>query len=79
MDKQQWRQRIAVDTEAFLDAGGVIEQLPRKQVCPKSMRWARRRGYDYTPWERVGGSETTKNCTQLDEGCYMTKALDTGD
>ena len=77
MTKEKIRQRIAEQTEAFLSAGGVIEQIPRVIFCPKSMQWARDRGMDYVPWEKMGGEGFGYYVNDVEatgEGCYITRA-----
>jgi hypothetical protein len=79
MSKEKLRQRIAEQTAEYLASGGVIEQVPRKPFCPKSMMWAQRRGFDYQPWCRVGSAEHLQDSVQVDEGCYVKKTFQTGD
>ena len=49
MSKETLRKAIAKHVESYLDRG-VIEQVPGVIFCPANMDWARRRGWDYTPW-----------------------------
>ena len=79
MSKERLRKRIAQQTKEFLAAGGVIEIIPRLVFCPASMAWARRRGWDYTPWQARGemggvgaGGVSVFEAQQIGEGCYMT-------
>jgi hypothetical protein len=78
--KQRLRKRIALQTQDFLDAGGVIEQVPRVIFCPANMPWARERGWDYTPWQVRGemggvggGGLNVFEVQHLEEGCFLTK------
>ena len=49
-------------------------EVPRVIFCPYHMHWARRRGWDYTPWTKLGGLMTVwPSKIKLSEGCYMTK------
>ena len=75
MNKERLRKRIAQQTKEFLAAGGVIEIIPRLVFCPASMAWARRRGWDYTPWASKGGlgyGYHIQDVVNLEEGCFMT-------
>ena len=81
MSKETLRKAIAKQTEEYLARGGVIEKVPRVIFCPASMPWARRRGWDYTPWQTRGemggvgaGGLNVFEVQQLEEGCYLTKA-----
>lgn len=43
MSKAEWREKIAADTEAFLQAGGVIEELPYNplaEIAARVGRWS---------------------------------------
>ena len=72
MIKERLRKAIAQQTQEYLDAGGVIEQVPRVIFCPASMHWARKRGWDYTPWTQLGGADFFAGKKVLCEGCYET-------
>ena len=81
MNKEKLRKAIARQTKEYLARGGVIEIVPRVIFCPASMPWARKRGWDYTPWQSngemggVGGQGLNVfEVQQLEEGCYLTKA-----
>jgi hypothetical protein len=54
MGKEQLREQLARDTAIFLSQGGCIEEVPRRQVCPTTMPWALKRGFDYSPWDKAG-------------------------
>lgn len=73
MIKERLRKAIARQTKEYLDSGGVIEQVPRVIFCPASMQWARIRGWDYTPWTQIGGSDFFAGKIVLCEGCYETR------
>jgi hypothetical protein len=80
MIKERLRKAIAEQTEDYLGRGGVIEKVPRVIHCPESMPWARKRGWDYTPWQSHGemggvgaGGMNVFEVQQLEDGCYMTK------
>ena len=80
MIKERLRKAIEQQTQEYLDAGGVIEQVPRVIFCPASMHWARKRGWDYTPWQSRGemggvggGGLNIFEVQQIGEGCYLTK------
>ncbi len=83
MNKERLRKQIEEQTQEYLDGGGAIETVPRIVFCPRHMEWARRRGWDYTPWALrgfpVGGEWSNEGgdgqfYERLAEGCYMTKA-----
>ena len=57
MSKEQDRQRIARDVEAFLSAGGKIEVVESKRVAPDHMKWVALRGMDYEVWDEIGGAD----------------------
>ena len=57
MSKEQDRQRIARDVEAFLASGGKIEVVESRRVVPKHMQWIARRGMDYQVWDEIGGED----------------------
>ena len=71
-DKEKLRKEIAEQTEAFIKAGGVIEIIPPVSFCPESMDWARERGLDWMPWERMGEYSDGRYYF-LDHGCYETR------
>ena len=75
--KQRLRKRIAGQVKDFLVSGGVIEIIPPRRVCPAHMGWIGDRGWDYTPWSSLGGSDFFSGQTVLDEGCYHTKPTKT--
>ena len=77
--KEKLRRQIARDTEEFLAKGGVIEIVPPVRFCPKSMKWARDRGLDYTPWDSLGSDFSVGNTYWLGDGGYLTKAAPTED
>ena len=79
MNKERLRKRIAQQTKEFLAAGGVIEILPRLIFCPANMQWARKRGWDYTPWVKLGSPDFFAEQINVGEGCYMKKPARTGD
>ena len=77
MSKETLRKAIAKHVREYLARGGVIEQVPRVVFCPAHMKWARDRGFDYTPWASQGGlgfGYYVQDVVNLDEGCFMTKA-----
>ena len=78
MIKERLRKAIARQTHEYLDAGGVIEQVPRVIFCPANMHWARKRGWDYTPWTKLGSDEGMELQERLEEGCYRTKPAPVG-
>ena len=79
MIKEIMRRRIAAQTKEYLAKGGVIEQVPRVIFCPANMPWARARGWDYTPWVKLGGPDFFAEQINLSEGCYMRKPAKIGD
>ena len=79
MMKEIMRRRIAAQTKEYLAKGGVIEKVPRVIFCPFNMPWARARGWDYTPWVKLGGPDFFAEQINLDEGCYMRKPAKIGD
>lgn len=78
MSKETLRKAIQRHTKEFLDRGGVIEVIPRVIFCPAHMGWARKRGWDYTPWNVLGGmggmgdGVSIFEVQNLGEGCYLT-------
>ena len=81
MNKDRLRKQIEEQTQEYLDGGGEIETVPRIVFCPLHMEWARRRGWDYTPWSKKGfplGSEQSLEggdgqwTERLASGCYLT-------
>ena len=78
MSKETLRKAIQRHTREFLARGGVIEVVPRVIQCPKNMDWARKRGWDYTPWNVLGGmggmgdGVSIFEVQNLGEGCYLT-------
>ena len=75
MSKETLRKAIAKHVEDYLKRGGVIEKVPRVIFCPASMPWARKRGWDWTPWNQkgcLGDQITVFEVQQLEEGCYLT-------
>ena len=81
MSKERLRKAIVKHVKDYIDRGGVIEKVPRVIFCPASMPWARRRGWDYTPWQSRGemggigpGGQNIFEVQQLEEGCFMTNA-----
>lgn len=79
MSKERLRKIIARQTREFLAKGGVIEIVPRVIFCPAHMQWARDRGFDYTPWSKVGGPDFFAEQMVLGEGCYLKKPTRTED
>ena len=79
MSKERLRKIIARQTREFLAKGGVIEIVPRVICCPPHMKWARDRGWDYTPWNVLGGmggigdGVSIFEVQNLGHGCYLTK------
>ena len=76
MSKEGLRKAIACHTEEYLGRGGVIEKVPRVIFCPPHMEWARKRGWDWMPWNQKGslGDQTRVfEIQQIEEGCYLTK------
>ena len=73
MSKEELRKAIAEHVEEFLARGGVIEKVPRVIFCPANMPWARKRGWDYTPWTQLGGPDFFADQIVVEEGCYMKK------
>ena len=76
MSKERLRKAIAQQTQEYLDAGGVIEQVPRVICCPPHMGWARRRGLDWSSWSHIGGlgfGDYIQDVVNLEEGCFMRK------
>lgn len=82
MNKDRLRKQIEEQTQEYLDGGGAIETVPRIVFCPRHMEWARRRGWDYTPWRLrgfpLGGEYTNEGgdgtlFSRIGEGCYLTK------
>lgn len=69
MSKEALRQRIAAQTEKFLQRGGQIELVESKRVCPDHMKWIGIRGMDYSEWDEIGGKEwySRDGSYQLDE------------
>ena len=57
MSKERLREEIERQTKEFLAAGGSVEIVPTKRVCPKHMRWLKDRGLDYSTWDEIGGSD----------------------
>jgi hypothetical protein len=57
MGRDAERQRIARQVEDFLSGGGQIEVVESKSVCPTHMKWAERRGMDWSSWDQIGGSD----------------------
>ena len=77
MSKERLRKAIARHIGEYLDRGGVIEKVPRVVFCPARMSWARKRGWDYTPWNQQGGlgfGHYIQDVVNLEEGCFMTKS-----
>ena len=75
MSKETLRKAIQRHTKEFLDRGGVIEVIPRVIFCPAHMGWARKRGFDWTPWNQKGSLGDQVNVfevQQIGEGCYLT-------
>jgi hypothetical protein len=72
MIKERLRKAIARQTQEYLDAGGMIKQVPRVIFCPANMHWARKRGWDYMPWTQLGGADFFAGKKALCEGCYET-------
>ena len=56
IDKYDLREEIKQLTDRYLSEGGLIEVLPTKRVLPKTMKWAKEYGWDYTPWALLGAS-----------------------
>jgi hypothetical protein len=79
MSKETLRKAIAKHVKDYLNRGGVIEQVPRVIFCPANMPWARARGWDYTPWVKLGGPDFFSEQIVVGEGCYMKKPAKTGD
>ena len=76
MSKETLRKAIANHVRDYLARGGVIEKVPRVIFCPASMPWARKRGWDYTPWNLLGGlgyGDYIQDVVNLEEGCFMRK------
>ena len=76
MIKERLRKAIEQHTEEYLEAGGVIEQVPRVIFCPPHMGWARKRGWDWMPWNQkgaLGDQVKVFEIQRIGEGCYLTK------
>ena len=54
MSKPEWREKLAADTEAFLQAGGVIEQIPYNPVAEIAARVGRWSALGYEELEDIG-------------------------
>ena len=75
MSKETLRKAIQRQTREFLARGGVIEVIPRVIFCPAHMGWARKRGFDWTPWNQkgsLGDQVKVFEVQQIGEGCYLT-------
>ena len=75
MSKETLRKAIQRHTREFLARGGVIEIVPRVIFCPAHMDWARKRGFDWTPWNQkgsLGDQIKVFEVQQIGEGCYLT-------
>jgi len=76
MIKEIMRRKIAAQTKEYLAKGGVIEKVPRVIFCPASMEWARKRGWDWSPWNQkgsLGDQVKVFEIQNIGEGCYLTK------
>ena len=75
MSKETLRKAIAKHVREYLARGGVIEQVPRVVFCPAHMKWARDRGFDWSPWNQkgsLGDQVKVFEVQQIGEGCYLT-------
>ena len=78
MNKEKLRKRIAEQVSEYLASGGHIEILPIFRVCPHHMQWIAKRGWDYTPWTKLGSDDGMELQERLEEGCYRTKPAPVG-
>jgi hypothetical protein len=79
MSKETLRKAIAKHVREYLRRGGSIEVVPRVIYCPSHMHWARARGWDYTPWNKLGGPDFFADQLSVGDGCYMKKPAKTED
>jgi hypothetical protein len=79
MSKERLRKAISNHTEEYLARGGVIEPIPRVVFCPANMPWAKERGWDYTPWDKLGGPDLFAENESVGEGCYIKKPAGMGE
>lgn len=77
IDKYDLRDEIKVLTNRYLSEGNLIEVLPTYRVLPRTMRWASKYGWDYTPWALKGASDGmflyADNAIPLGEGGHLSR------